>query len=381
MDDPGTDDLRKDGPRGDTESVKCLIVDDLAENLLALEALLRADGVEVLQARSAREALELLLVHDVALALVDVQMPEIDGFELAELMRGSDRTRTVPIIFVTAGSRDQQRMFQGYESGAVDFLFKPIEAHVLRSKANVFFQLHRQRRQLARDLVERTETLRLQELFTAVLGHDLRGPLAAILMAAQVLSRRPDDSVRPIGERLMRSGRWMSTMIEDLLDLSRVRTGDGIRIERRPVDLAVLARRVMQDRQPTCPERSWHFDADGDTHGDWDEDRLQQVLSNLMGNAISHGLPSGPVAVVVDGRDAAQVRLSVGNAGVIPEAVLPHIFDPFRSGRSGSSRTGGLGLGLFIVREIVKAHRGTVTVDTSAAAGERTAFEVMLPRR
>lgn len=369
--------------RVDTEPVKCLIVDDLAENLLALEALLRADGVEVVQAGSAREALELLLVHDVALALIDVQMPEIDGFELAELMRGSDRTRTVPIIFVTAGSRDQQRMFLGYDSGAVDFLFKPIESHVLRSKANVFFQLYRQRRQLARDLVERTETLRLQELFTAVLGHDLRGPLAAILMAAQVLSRRPDESVRPIGERLMRSGRWMSAMIEDLLDLSRVRTGDGIRIERRPVDLAVLARRAMQDRHPTCPERSWRFevDAGGDSHGDWDEDRLQQVLSNLMGNAISHGLPSGPIEVRVDGRDPAQVRFSVGNAGVIPEAVLPHIFDPFRSGRSGSSRTGGLGLGLFIVREIVKVHRGTVTCRTGAAAEGRTIFEVLLPRR
>src|SRR5580692_812235 len=112
------------------ECVKCLLVDDLEENLLALSALLRRDGVEVLQARSGPEALELLLVHDVALAFLDVQMPDMDGFQLAELMRGSERTKQVPIIFVTAGARDTQRLFKGYDSGAVDFLYKPLEPHI-----------------------------------------------------------------------------------------------------------------------------------------------------------------------------------------------------------------------------------------------------------
>ncbi|TMB19735.1 MAG: response regulator, partial [Deltaproteobacteria bacterium] len=121
--------------------VKCLLVDDVEENLLALSALLRREDVELLQARSGAEALELLLVHDVALALIDVQMPELDGFELAELMRGAERTRHVPIVFITAGARDQHRLFKGYELGAVDFLYKPVEAHVLTNKAEVFFQL------------------------------------------------------------------------------------------------------------------------------------------------------------------------------------------------------------------------------------------------
>src|SRR5882672_5212319 len=107
--------------------IKCLLVDDLPENLLALSTLLRSDDVELLEARSGVEALELLLVHDVALAVLDVQMPGMDGFELAELMRGSERTRDVPLIFVTAGARERQRLFKGYESGAVDFIYKPIE--------------------------------------------------------------------------------------------------------------------------------------------------------------------------------------------------------------------------------------------------------------
>src|SRR5580700_9904742 len=139
------------------QRVKCLLVDDLEENLLALSALLKRDDVEVLTARSGAEALELLLVHEVALALLDVQMPKMDGFELAELMRGSERTRQVPIIFITAAARDQYRLFQGYETGAVDFLFKPIEPHILQNKADVFFQLHRQKEQLARELHEKTQ--------------------------------------------------------------------------------------------------------------------------------------------------------------------------------------------------------------------------------
>lgn len=129
--------------------VTCLLVDDLEENLLSLEALLRRENLVLLKARSGDQALELLLQHDVALALVDVQMPGLNGFELAELMRGNERTRRIPIIFVTAGSADNQRRFRGYEAGAVDFIQKPIEPDILRSKVEVFFELYRQRQQIA----------------------------------------------------------------------------------------------------------------------------------------------------------------------------------------------------------------------------------------
>ncbi|MCL8000084.1 response regulator [Brucella sp. 21LCYQ03] len=130
------------------EPISFLLVDDLEENLIALEALLRRDGLRILKANSGDQALELLLQYDIALALVDVQMPGLDGFQLAELMRGNERTRHVPIIFVTAGGCGQRR-FQGYEAGAVDFIQKPIEPDILRSKADVFYELNRQRQQLA----------------------------------------------------------------------------------------------------------------------------------------------------------------------------------------------------------------------------------------
>ncbi|HVR54431.1 MAG TPA: hybrid sensor histidine kinase/response regulator [Pseudorhodoferax sp.] len=376
---------RSDSAPARAEPIKCLIVDDLDENLLALAALLQSEEVQVLQARCGTEALELLLKHEVALALIDVQMPEMDGFELAEMMRGSERTRHVPIIFVTAGTRDAQRMFRGYEAGAVDFLYKPVEPHVLCGKAGVFFQLHRQKQQLALHLQERTESLRLHELFTAVLGHDLRGPLSAITMAAELLARRPDEGTRAVGQRLLRSGQWMGRMIEDMLDLARTRQGGGMPMACERFDLGALAERVVQERQSTRADKQVQLQRLGDLQGDWDEDRLTQVLSNLVGNALRHG-DDGPVQVDLDGSAEALVRLTVRNGGEIPRDVLPHIFDPFRSGRARpqdstarrpASRNEGLGLGLYIVREIVRAHAGQLQVESS---GGETRFSVLLPR-
>jgi len=132
------------------DDITLLLVDDLEENLVAMTALLRRPGLRLLKARSGEEALELVLVNEVALALVDVQMPGMDGFELAELMRGSERTKHVPIVFVTAGAHDRKRLFQGYDSGAVDFLYKPIEPHILTNKVAVFVELFRQKQAIAR---------------------------------------------------------------------------------------------------------------------------------------------------------------------------------------------------------------------------------------
>jgi PAS domain S-box-containing protein len=140
------------------DPVKFLLVDDVPENLVALEGLLRRDGLEIMTAQSGTEALELLLAHDFALALLDVQLPTMDGFELAEIMRGTGRTRRVPIIFLTAVATDERRRFMGYESGAVDYLIKPIDPHVLRRKAEVFFELDQQRRELVRQRDEMSES-------------------------------------------------------------------------------------------------------------------------------------------------------------------------------------------------------------------------------
>ena len=367
------------------ETVKFLLVDDVAENLVALEALLRRDGLEIHTAQSGRDALELVLEHDFALAFLDVQMPDMDGFELAELMRGAERSRRVPIIFVTAGPREPHRIFQGYESGAVDFLFKPIDPHILRHKAEVFFELYRQRQQLAARIEERErliaevqETLRLNETFAAALGHDLRNPLSAIIAGAAVLRERAgDDKTKAIANRIMTSGSRMARLIELLLDLARARLAGGIPITPGDGHLQAIAERVVVEHQPIEAERTIDLECAGDLHGVWDETRISQVISNLLGNALQHGTAGSRVSLALDGTEPEQVRLAVSNAGVVDHEMLPHLFEPFRSGRPAQRRSEGLGLGLYIVDQIVKAHGGRIAV---SSCDGRTTFDVTLPR-
>lgn len=282
------------------QSVKFLLVDDLEENLLSLEALLRRDGLECLMARSGEEALELLLVHDVALAMVDVQMPQMDGFQLAEFMRGAVRARHVPIIFLTAGSGDKQRRFRGYEAGAVDFIQKPIEPDILRSKANVFFELHRQRQQLAaqrdqleahakalrameqltrRELAHEQETARLREQFIAVLGHDLRNPLASIGGAARLLRKEPlSDKGQHVIRLMEASADRMAGLIDDVMDFARGRLGGGIAVERRAHDLEPILRQVVEELEASYPDRVVECDFQLPTQAPVDPGRLSQLV-------------------------------------------------------------------------------------------------------
>jgi signal transduction histidine kinase len=365
----------KMGPM-DTPETRLLIVDDIPQNLVAMSALLARPGVKVLHARSGVEALELLLVEDVAVALVDVQMPQMDGFELAELVRGAERTRNTPLIFLTASSSDPGRTFRGYEAGAVDFLHKPIDPQVLRSKVEVFIQLHEQKRALAAQLEELQEALRMNEIFVAVLGHDLRNPLAAVLNGAELVSRlATDDKLQRVAQLMRSSGERMSRMIEQLLDVARIRSG---RIEMKPAeaDLLQLSRTLVDELRRHGERDRIEISAEGTTSGRFDPDRIGAAISNLVGNALQHG-GNSKVRVHVDGTQPDRLRLAIANEGVIPEKTLATMFEPFHSSGPSSSH-GGLGLGLYIVNEFVKAHGGTVTAQSNERDG--TVIEVGLPR-
>jgi signal transduction histidine kinase len=273
---------------GPTSGVRptILIVDDIPANLVAFEAMLRKDDIEIVTASSGAAALEILLQREVALAIIDVQMPEMDGFALAELMRGVERTRYVPIIFVTAGVNDTARIFQGYEAGAVDFLFKPVEPHVLRGKVEVFATLERHRQRLR-------DQDRMREMFIGILGHDLRNPLSGITMAAHlVLSRSKDEALREPLERIVSSAQRMGRMVEQLLDLTRLRLGDGIALHPRICELRGVVQEVLAESD-VVRQRA-RLEVTGGTAGMWDRDRLLQVVSNLVGNAVQHGTAGTP---------------------------------------------------------------------------------------
>lgn len=362
-----------------TDRTKCLLVDDVEENLIALEALLQRDGVDILKAQSGPEALELLLAHDdVALALLDVQMPEMNGFELAELIRGSERTRHIPLIFMTAGSREQNWQFRGYESGAVDFLYKPIDPHMLTNKASVFFELHRRKQALAHELRARTEALRINEMFMAVLSHDLRTPLQSIVAAATVLKRQPPpDKTALMADRVLGASQRMGHMIEDLLDVTRIRQAGGLALQLGPSHMQTLVQRTLDEVATSHPERPIDSTLAGDLAGTWDAERLCQVVTNLVGNALHHGSADHPVRIAVDGTRPEEVSIMVSNGGTIPPGLLPHLFDPFRGGEREPGRHQGLGLGLFIAHQIVRAHHGTIE---ARSHNDVTSFRVTLPR-
>lgn len=353
------------------DPVKFLLVDDREENLIALEALLRRDDLEILMARSGEEALEILLQHDVALALLDVQMPGMDGFELAELMRGRERSKHVPIIFVTGDPSLQKRVFQGYDAGAVDFLIKPVEPGILKHKTTTFFSLYQQRQQLA-------ETLRLNETFVAAVGHDLKNPLNAIVMASTLLNQLTTDAqVLAVVERIRSSGMRMSRIIDDLFDLSRARVGSGIPIVRANANALDIVRRALVELDGTAVGRSIVLEQQGNLDGEWDADRITQVVCNLMTNAIRHGEQGTSITLSLLGDDR-EVVIRVSNRGAIPADVLPHVFDPFRSAENKTHRE-GLGLGLYIVDQIAIAHGGRVEVSSDPENG--TTFLVHLPRK
>jgi phosphoserine phosphatase RsbU/P len=242
---------------------------------------------------------------------------------------------------------------------------------------------------VTRDLTERTrvqqerehllENLNLNERFCSVLAHDLRTPLAAILMNAQLLSRRGRDSASvSVADRIAASAERMTRMIAQLLDVSRARSLAGIPIERRPIDLAHVCREGVAEILSAHPDRKVEFEALGDCTGEWDPDRLAQVLSNLLANAVHHSEPGSRVTVRLDGTGEDVVELRATNQAAIPAHLLPVLFEPFEHFTRAQQGQRGLGLGLYIAREIARGHGGRIDVHTQG--GETTTFIVTLPR-
>jgi signal transduction histidine kinase len=237
------------------------------------------------------------------------------------------------------------------------------------------------REALAREKAARVDaerSVRFNEMFSGMLGHDLRNPLGTIAMGAAYLARSElgEKPTRAAG-RITSAAERMARMIDQLLDFTRIRVGGGLQLDRTRVDLVELCSRVVDELEAANPECNITIDPRGSTVGLWDHDRLLQVFSNLVGNAISHGAPSCKVTLEADGTDPSMVVATVHNFGCVPDDILPVMFEPFR-GTNKRHKTSGLGLGLFITRQIVLAHGGTVDVTSNDLQG--TKVRVKLPR-
>ena len=223
----------------------------------------------------------------------------------------------------------------------------------------------------------RAEATQFQEIFLGILGHDLRTPLASISMGAAVLERHGlPDRQREVVQRIARAATRMSLMVEQLVDFARGRLGGGIPIDPRPVDLAQLTRRLVQELEQASPGRRLAMSVEGNAEGLWDPDRLSEVVANLIGNALQHGAPNTDVDVRIEGAESGVV-LKVTNQGEpITDSIRSTLFEPFSRGPRG--KRAGLGLGLYISRLVVTAHNGTINLESSKEDG--TSFIVSLPR-
>ncbi len=386
-----------------------LVVDDTPANLVAMQAVLQPLGVRIVEARTGVEAIEAVEREDFAVVLLDVQMPGMDGFEVARRMRASPGGAEVPIIFLTAIHREEEYARRGYASGAADYLTKPLDPDVLRARVKAFVALFRQRerlreRQVGERTRERDEALqrlaallesertarrdaeianRAKDEFLATVSHELRTPLNAILGWATI-ARGYVQSAE--GERALtvieRNARAQMRIIEDVLDVGRMTSG-GLRLEvsetqvRDAVDDALLAigpaaeskgvRVTVTAAPATVPVVA-------------DPERLRQIVWNLLSNAVKFTAGGGSVEVSTRQDDRyVEIRVQDDGVGIDPE-FLPHVFEPFRQADSSTARRhGGLGLGLAIVHRLVEAHGGTI--EAQSELGKGSSFTVRLPLR
>ena len=385
---------------------KLLIVDDLPENLLALEALIKREDRIVYKALSADEALSLLLQHEFAMAILDVQMPGMNGFELAELMRGTEKTKNIPIVFVSAAGRELNYAFKGYESGAVDFLHKPLDIHAVKSKVNVFVDLYRQSKAMKQQVealeqsrreqeallqrlqstqLELEQAVRMRDDFMSIVAHEVRTPLNGLILETQLrkmhlardnASAFTLDKMHAMVDRDERQIKSLIRLIEDMLDVSRIRTGK-LSIRPSRFDLSERVRNLLQNfaAQIDAAESSVTLEAEQPVVGNWDEFRIEQVISNLLTNALRYGAKS-PITVKVYSENN-QARVEVRDLGIgISEENQQRIFQQFER-VTAKHAVAGLGLGLFISEQIVTAHGGTITVESRI--GEGALFRVCLP--
>lgn len=224
------------------------------------------------------------------------------------------------------------------------------------------------------------EAAQLREQLIGIVSHDLRNPLNAITLSAATLMRRTDldDRARRGLSRILESADRANRLIRDLLDFTRARMGKSLPVKRQHVDLHALTQQVVDEVGLATPGRRFDMDCQGDAQGSWDPDRIAQVLTNLLTNAVQYSPPGTPIRVktVAEG---GQVVLSVGNEGPpIPMHVLPNLFEPMTRGTDAGGERRSIGLGLFIVDQIVRAHGGGVEVESTGDAG--TTFRVRLPR-
>jgi signal transduction histidine kinase len=422
------------------DKVSILLVDDQPQRLLAYRAILADLDLDLVCARSGREALEYLMNSEFAVVLLDVSMPDMDGFEAARLIHEHPRFEKTPIIFVTGVHLDDLDRLKGYSLGAVDYVSVPIVPEILRSKVSVLVELYCKRQELQRtneeleranarlseanialqeektrelevmnrslqhanaeleganrslqsEIGERTraeqalkEADRHKDEFLAMLAHELRNPLAPIHNAVELMRMKPlgDPQLHWARDVIARQLTSLTRLVDDLLDVSRITRGK-INLTRQVIELEALISRAVETVHPLLDEHGHELTLELPEPGAkvfGDSTRLTQAIANVLGNAAKYTDKGGRISLVATVRaDDVEVRIRDNGIGIRPE-LLPHVFELFTQLDRDDGRTqGGLGIGLALVQRLVQMHGGEVTA-ASAGLGKGAEFVIRLP--
>jgi two-component system, sensor histidine kinase and response regulator len=368
-----------------------LIVDDKAENLFTLKALLELHSFPVDVASSGEEALKKVLKRNYALVILDVQMPGMDGFEVAETLSGYSGTRDIPVIFLSAINIEKKYITRGYLSGGIDYVTKPIDPDILLLKVKTFYRLYEQNRvlnemqdSLRREIefrkeaqTEAQDASRRKDEFMSIAGHELKTPLASIKAYVQLLDRSMDklDVKRPYVERTLAQINKLNGLITDLLDTSKMESG-MMKFNEIVFNFDRPLLEACDMIGQTFPHHSIRLTGARDIFVKGDELRLEQVVLNYLTNAAKYSPDAGEILVHTATKDG-NLLFSVRDHGIgIPNENLEEIFKKFYRVEGTATRFQGMGMGLYICAEIIQRHHGRCWVESETGNGSTFYFSI-----
>jgi len=364
-----------------------LIVDDSPENIISLKKVLERNDFEVDTALSGEEALKKVLKNSYVLIILDVQMPEMDGFEVAEAISGYSKAKETAIIFLSAANTENKFITRGYSSGALDYIIKPVDINILLLKVKTFYRIYEQNRKLSEmqlALMEEIEYRKRAELkkdeFISVASHELKTPLSSIKGYLQLLERNIDKGNMPTLkmqlQKVQRQTEKLNILIADLLDVSKIESGK-LQLQKKEFYIDELINEVVKMLQQLNPRYNIIVKGSTGIKVLADEMRIEQVIINLLTNAIKYS-PGKSDVIITTQIFKDKLSVAVKDFGIgMPEEHLEQVFEKFYRVATSSLRFQGLGMGLYISREIIIRHGGEIGV--TSIPGEGSEFYFYLP--
>jgi two-component system sensor histidine kinase/response regulator len=361
-----------------------LIVDDTPENLISLKKVLEKHDFEVDTASSGEEALKKVLKNSYVLIILDVQMPGMDGFEVAEAISGYSKAKETAIIFLSAANTEFRFIAKGYSSGGLDYITKPVDMNILLLKVKTFYRIYEQNRKLnemQKSLLEeiefRKEAERKKDEFISIASHELKTPLTSVKGYVQLLERSVQkgdtDTVKKHLSKAQLQLEKLNNLIADLLDISKIESGK-LKFNKLNFEIDTLLDNVIEVMHQSNPEFTIHKKGKANCEIYGDEMRIEQVIVNFLTNAIKYSPGTSEVDLTINvNEDKLYVAVKDYGIGMLPEQ-LTHVFDKFYRVEETSQRFQGLGIGLYISSEIIKRHGGQIGVKSEIGNGSEFYF-------